>query len=48
MEALGSIGMSFGLMGFVFSIIVMNRISSLEKQLKEAGVLGEEYEPEGE
>ena len=45
MEALGSIGMSMGTMGFIFSIIVLNRISVVEKQLKEAGVINTENEP---
>ena len=48
MEALGSIGVSMGTVALCFSIIVLARISKLEKHLKESGVLGEEYEPSEE
>jgi hypothetical protein len=41
MEAFGIIGMSLGAMGFIYALNAMNAVSSLEKRLKEAGVLGE-------
>ena len=33
---------AFGIMGFIFAISALARISKLEKQLKEAGVLNKE------
>lgn len=39
MEVFGFIGMSFGVVGFIFSIIALARVTKLEKQLKETGVL---------
>ena len=44
MEAFGIVGMSLGTMGFIFGINAMNSIASLEKRLKEAGVLEPEEE----
>ena len=50
MEAFGIIGMSFGVMalgvgamGFIFANSALAKISKLEKQLKETGVLDKEY-----
>ena len=43
MEALGIVGMSLGSMGFIFGMSALARISKLEKQLKETGVLGKEF-----
>ena len=42
MEEFGIIGMSVGAMGFIFALIALGKISKLEKQLKEKGVLDEE------
>ena len=44
MEAFGIIGMSLGTMGFIFALNAMNSVASLEKRLKEAGVLEPEEE----
>ena len=38
MEVFGIIGMSFGTVGFVFSLSALAQIAKLEKRLKEAGV----------
>ena len=46
MEAFGMLGMSMGTMGFIFALSAMNQVSSLQKQLKEAGLLPEESEAE--
>jgi len=50
MEAFGIIGMSFGIMalgvgvtGFNLAKTALAKISKLEKQLKETGVLDKEY-----
>ena len=43
METFGIIGMSFGIMGFIFAQSALAKISKLEKQLKEKGVLDKEY-----
>ena len=43
MEAFGIIGFSLGTMGFIFAINALAKISKLEKQLKETGVLDKEY-----
>ena len=43
MEAFGIIGMSFGLIAFVFSLSALAKIVKLEKQLKETGILDKEY-----
>ena len=43
MEAFGIIGMSLGTMGFIFAMSALAKISKLEKQLKETGVLNKEY-----
>ena len=43
MEAFGIIGMSLGAMGFIFAISALTKISKMEKQLKETGVLDQEY-----
>lgn len=42
MEAFGVIGMSFGMMGFIFSMSAMSQIASLRKELEDAGVLDKE------
>ncbi len=39
METFGIVGMSLGTMGFIFAMSALAKISKLEKQLKEAGVL---------
>ncbi len=46
MEAFGIIGMSFGLMGFIFGLKATKRLDSLEKKLKELNVLDEEFKSE--
>ncbi len=47
METIGFIfgmsGMSFGIMGFIFALSALAKISKLEKQLTETGVLDKEY-----
>ena len=46
MEVFGIIGMSLGTMGFIFGILGMSalaKISKLEKQLKDSGILDKEY-----
>ena len=43
MEAFGIIGLSLGSMGFIFAMSALAKISKLEKQLKETGVLDKEY-----
>ena len=50
MEAFWSIGMSLGVTGFIFALIgltfalnALAKISNLERQLKETGVLDKEY-----
>ncbi len=43
MEALGVVGFTFGLIGFIFAMSALSKISKLEKQLKETGVLGPDY-----
>ena len=45
MEVFGIIGMSFCTMGFIF-VSTMARISKLENQLKETGVLDEGFKSE--
>ncbi len=42
MEVFGIIGMSFGTMGFIFALNALAKISKLEKQLTETGVLDKE------
>jgi GNAT superfamily N-acetyltransferase len=46
MEAFGIIGMTFGMTGFVFALSAMAKITKLEKQLKETGVLDNAYRVE--
>lgn len=43
METFGIIGMTFGLTGFIFGMNALAKISKLEKQLKETGVLDKEH-----
>ena len=43
METFGIVGFSLGTVGFVFAMTALNKISKLEKQLKETGVLDKEY-----
>lgn len=43
MEAFGVVGFSFGIVGFIFAMVALDKISKLEKQLKETGVLDKEY-----
>ena len=42
MVSFGIVGMSFGFLGFILALNAMNLVASLEKRLKEAGVLGPE------
>ncbi len=46
MEVFGIIGMSCGIMGFIFSMSALTKIAKLEKQLKESGVLDKEFKSE--
>ena len=50
METLGFIfrmmGMSLGAMGFIFGIMCLGKIEKLTKQLKEKGILEENYKEE--
>ena len=46
MEIFGIIGMSVGSAGLVLAIIAMSKISSLEKQLKDKGILNKDFESE--
>ncbi len=39
MQAFAIIGMAFGVIGFVFGLVAMAKLSKLEKQLEQAGVL---------
>jgi|SaaInlStandDraft_5_1057022.scaffolds.fasta_scaffold826822_1 hypothetical protein len=39
MEAFGIIGMSLGSSAFVFALVAMNKVSALEKQLRDKGLL---------
>ena len=43
METFGMVGFSLGTVGFIFAMTALNKISKLEKQLKETGVLDKEY-----
>ena len=43
MEAFGIVGLTFGIVGFIFAMGALDKISKLEKQLKETGVLDKEY-----
>ncbi|MDG1147370.1 MAG: hypothetical protein P8N52_03590 [Crocinitomicaceae bacterium] len=43
MEAFGIIGLSFGVMGFIFGISCLNKVEKLTKKLKEKGILEEDY-----
>jgi hypothetical protein len=47
MESLGFIfgmmGMSMGVMGFIFSLVSMGKIDKLEKQLIELNVLNQDF-----
>lgn len=46
METMGFVfgmsGLSFGLIGFIYGINAMNKISALEKKLREKGILDDE------
>ena len=44
MEAFGILGMSLSTMGFIYALNALDRISKLEKQLRETGALPEEHE----
>ncbi|WP_281284228.1 hypothetical protein [Exilibacterium tricleocarpae] len=39
MDVFGILGMSLGTIGFIFALHALNKISALEKQLREQGVL---------
>jgi len=43
METFGTIGMPFGVIGFIFAMSALVKITKLEKRLKETGVLDKEY-----
>jgi|SaaInl7_200m_RNA_FD_contig_31_1195461_length_266_multi_4_in_0_out_0_1 hypothetical protein len=43
METFGTISMSFAIIGFIFAISALVKITKLEKRLKEVGVLDREY-----
>lgn len=43
MEVFGIIGMSFGMMGFIYGIICLNQMKKLIKTLKEKKILEEDY-----
>jgi len=43
MDTFGILGMAFGTLGFVFAMSALAKISKLEKQLKETGVLDKKY-----
>ena len=40
----GIVGMSFGVSGFVFALVSMQKIDTLEKKLKEMGVITQKPE----
>ena len=44
MEAFGILGFSLGTIGLIYAMNALGKISKLEQQLKEAGVLDQEYE----
>lgn len=46
MEIFGIIGMSLGLMGFVFGLIAVGKVDKIEKKLKELKVLNEDFKSE--
>jgi hypothetical protein len=39
----GMMGMSMGVMGFIFSLVAMGKIDKLEKQLIELNVLNQDF-----
>ena len=43
METFGMVGFSLGTVGFIFALAALDKISKLEKRLKETGVLDKEY-----
>ena len=43
METFGMVGFSLGTVGFIFALVALDKISKLEKRLKETGVLDKEY-----
>jgi hypothetical protein len=43
MDIFGSMGFTFALIGFIFSMSALSRISKLEKKLKETGLLDENF-----
>ncbi len=46
MESLGAAGVALGTMGLILALSAQARISKLEKQLKAAGVLDEDFDSE--
>lgn len=42
MEVFGIIGMSMGMMGFIFALSAADGVKKLEKRLQDAGVLTQE------
>lgn len=43
METFGTIGMTLGLVGFIFGIAALAKITKLVKELKDKGILDKEY-----
>ena len=43
MEVFGTIGMTFGVIGFVFALSAYSRVDKLEKKLKELAVLPKDF-----
>ncbi len=43
MEVFGIIGMAFGIMGMGLGAVAFQRLSALEKKLKESGILDKDY-----
>jgi hypothetical protein len=43
MDTFGIAGFSLGTVGFIFAMVALDKISKLEKQLKETGLLDKEY-----
>lgn len=42
MEVFGILGMSLGVMGFIFALSALTKVTALEKQLQQKGLLNEE------
>ena len=46
MDTFAIMGFTMGTIGFIFAMSALAKISKLEKQLKETGVLDQEYKSE--